>query len=261
MKKFISFGLVAIVILAVTLTFGKTAFAQAWEVFVSNHRFVINGESAEVSALNINGRNYISIADFAELFNIDIRFEEATETVYMYSFDVSKNKSECEEATVVPDRHYSSRPASSESTAASAPINWDIDLSQIYDGEIYDGVEIDHDWMDQFRINGTFTAHEGSYSNGIIYRGIILSGSRVVILNNNQYIILDDRETINRVTASMNFSFDETAILLMENRLQWEFMEAYFPFLSNETIEKLVGIYNSHHPANQHRSARDYFIK
>lgn len=239
MKRLISLVVVGVAILVITACNAGAAFAQAWEVFISSHSFVVNGEAVDARALNINGRNYISVVDFAELFGIDVYFDDLNETVYLDS---------------APSQ---GRP---DDTAAMTrgPINWNVDLSQIYDAEVFDGSEIDRDWVERFRLDGTLTTHQGHFNDGIIFQGIILSGSRVVILTNNQYIILEDRETINRVTAYMNFNFDETALLLIGDDLQWEWFEAYLPFLSDETIERAVEIYNSNRPASQHRYAGDY---
>ena len=95
MKKFVSLGLVAVAILAFSLSYGRTAFAQTWEVFVSNHRFVINGESVEAGALNINGRNYISVADFAELLGLDVYFDNTTTTVYLDNNNLYAYRNAC----------------------------------------------------------------------------------------------------------------------------------------------------------------------
>ena len=83
MKKFASLALIAIAVFAISLNSGGAVFAQAWEVVVSSHRFVINGEAVEARALNINGRNYISVADFAELLDIGISYDADTNTVYL----------------------------------------------------------------------------------------------------------------------------------------------------------------------------------
>jgi len=83
MKKIVSLGLLAVV--AVILSFSNVGavLAQAWNVAVSTSRFVVNGEVREINALNINGRNYVYIADIAELLDINVSFDENTNTVYL----------------------------------------------------------------------------------------------------------------------------------------------------------------------------------
>ena len=249
MKKYVLVGLVAVMLTAISLSYGVVAFAKAWEIFVSNHRFVINGEEVEVSALTINGRNYVSIAEFTELFGIDIYYDDTTGTVYMDSNIVSQDRKRDEELAVTPNRYESSRP---ETARTQDTINWDVDFSHIFDGEIFDGSAIDDVWLDRFRVNGSITTNQSTWVNSVITRGIIMSGNQVIILNNGQYIILDDLETISRVTSAMNFSFDETAIgLARQGRLvDWDWIEVYFPFVSNETIEKIIEIYNFERPAS-----------
>jgi|GEM_PF-2844926 len=83
-KKFIAIASFAAVI-AVILSFSNVVavLAQAWNVEVSTSRFVVDGEVREINALNTNGRNYVSIADIAELLDINVSFDENTNTVYL----------------------------------------------------------------------------------------------------------------------------------------------------------------------------------
>lgn len=87
MKKLIALG--AIIITASIMTFGGvgTALAETWNVLVSSHKFVVNGEAVTANALNINSNNYVKVAEFAELLDIDIAFDDSTGTVL---FDKTK---------------------------------------------------------------------------------------------------------------------------------------------------------------------------
>lgn len=49
-------------------TFGK----DVYNIVVSPQNFVINGKTVSANALNINDYNYIKIAEFAKLLDIDL---------------------------------------------------------------------------------------------------------------------------------------------------------------------------------------------
>ena len=136
-------------------------------------------------------------------------------------------------------------------------INWDVDFNQIYDGEIFYASVINEDWLNRFRVGDTLTTHSSVWENSIMVRGIILFGPHLIILNNNQYIILDHIETIGQVKLAMNINFDDTPISLAG--LSWSFAKVYFPFVSNDIIERVVEVYNFQNIPSQHRNASDYF--
>ncbi|MCL2198786.1 MAG: copper amine oxidase N-terminal domain-containing protein [Defluviitaleaceae bacterium] len=84
MKKFLYLGLIVLIVAAFAFSnIGAVLAAQVWNVVVSTASFVVNGETREINALNINGRNYVSVAEISDLLNIDVSFDEATNTVYL----------------------------------------------------------------------------------------------------------------------------------------------------------------------------------
>jgi hypothetical protein len=79
MKKWRAVGVgVACVLLLGNL---GVAAAEYWTVVESSQSFIINGQPVDTASLNINGRNYLQVAEFAELLDIDIRFDESNDTV------------------------------------------------------------------------------------------------------------------------------------------------------------------------------------
>ncbi|MCL2053892.1 MAG: hypothetical protein FWG90_05555 [Oscillospiraceae bacterium] len=175
--------------------------------------------------------------------------QEALKNLDKYVAELDNGKSQ-------PNTNTSSEPKEN----SISNISWDgLKLSEIYDGEIYDGSEINYAWMNKFRVKGNFVTIEGSYEDGIINQGVILSDKRIVIIHNNQYIILDDPDDIKRIGSEMNINFDKGAINLIKLTGNWDYAKDYLPFMSNDAIEEVVKLYNSNHPASQHKNAEDYF--
>ncbi len=65
---------------------GVTA-AERWNVMESSQKFVVDGKSVKTEALTINDSNYVKVAEFAKLLDIDISYNETTNTI---AFDKSK---------------------------------------------------------------------------------------------------------------------------------------------------------------------------
>jgi hypothetical protein len=57
------------------------AAAEYWNVVESPQNFIVNGQPVDTASLNVNDRNYLQIAEFAELLNIDIAFDKSNDTV------------------------------------------------------------------------------------------------------------------------------------------------------------------------------------
>jgi hypothetical protein len=58
--------------------------AVEWKVVNSPQNFVVDGIPVKTEALNINGYNYVKVAEFAKLLDIDISYDETTDTVSFY---------------------------------------------------------------------------------------------------------------------------------------------------------------------------------
>jgi len=56
--------------------------AELPNITASGHRFFVGGVETETGALLINGKNYIGVAEFAELLDIDVAFDKTTNAVY-----------------------------------------------------------------------------------------------------------------------------------------------------------------------------------
>lgn len=61
--------------------------AENWKIVKSTQNFIINGKPVNTNILNINDSNYVKVTELAEMLDIDIAFDEATNTV---SFDKLK---------------------------------------------------------------------------------------------------------------------------------------------------------------------------
>lgn len=85
MKKQIGLGIAISMIVFSNI---GTALAETWNILISPHTFIVNGEVVNANALNINGSNYVGVAEFAEFLDIDVSFDENTGTV---SFDKSQS--------------------------------------------------------------------------------------------------------------------------------------------------------------------------
>jgi len=86
MKKWRIIILLAILMFLIG-SIGVTA-AETWDIVVSPQKFIVNGNEVKANALNINGYNYVKVAEFAEMLDIDISYNESTNTV---AFDKSKS--------------------------------------------------------------------------------------------------------------------------------------------------------------------------
>ena len=86
MKRWKEIIILALIVCAIS-SIGVAA-AEVWNIVISPQNFIVNGSKAEANALNINGYNYIKAAEFAEMLDIDISYNESTNTV---AFDKSKS--------------------------------------------------------------------------------------------------------------------------------------------------------------------------
>jgi len=91
MKKYKIAVLATVTLLLLTVGSLKAVVAETFNVVVSGHIFNVNGMDVSANALNINGNNYIGVAEFAELLDIDVSFDPHTDTVFL---DKSKSFTE-----------------------------------------------------------------------------------------------------------------------------------------------------------------------
>jgi len=76
-----------------------SASDNIWKIIPSPQSFIINGTLQQEEALNINGYNYMKIADVAKMLNIDITYNESANTV---SFDKTKPYTEVRKINKMP---------------------------------------------------------------------------------------------------------------------------------------------------------------
>lgn len=81
MKKLKLFSVILAGIIATS--FMSIGASTIWNVINSNQNFVVNGQSVKLNALNINGSNYLKVAEIAKLLNAEVSYDEKTDTVYI----------------------------------------------------------------------------------------------------------------------------------------------------------------------------------
>lgn len=57
--------------------------SNVWNVSLSSQKFIVNGQPTELNALNINGDNYLKIADMTKLLNVEVSYDEKSNSVYI----------------------------------------------------------------------------------------------------------------------------------------------------------------------------------
>ena len=251
MKKFSLKALLTVLIvgtIGATIVFAATRGISS--VALSNARVTVNGTTISLdrpmAMISLDNEEhaglYMPFREFLEYLRYVVEWDGAENTVHIKT----QNETIPSPLTTTPRKINQ--------------INWNsLALSEIYDGEIFELSGSNQAWRDRFSVNGRLTTIQSTLIDNTMVRGIILFENQMIIVHNNQYIVLDDLDTINRIAAVMNIDFDNSALSMMEAFGSWNNIESYLPFLSNDTIGELVEMYNSTRPITQHKNASDYF--
>lgn len=68
-------------VIFISLLVSIETMAGNWKVIKSTQNFIVNGKPVNTDVLNINDSNYVKVTELAEILDIDITFDEATNTV------------------------------------------------------------------------------------------------------------------------------------------------------------------------------------
>ncbi len=77
--KMLGFAIVGTIVVSSVSVYASTV----WNVSLSTQKFIVNGQRTELNALNINGSNYLKIADMVELLNAEVSYDEKSNSVYI----------------------------------------------------------------------------------------------------------------------------------------------------------------------------------
>lgn len=75
MKRPIISKIILVLIVMLLVANVSLVIAEVYNVSVSNQKFRVNGKDTNLSALNINGNNYVKVSDIAEALDIDVAYD------------------------------------------------------------------------------------------------------------------------------------------------------------------------------------------
>jgi len=109
--------------------------AEVWDIVTSPQKFIVNDNEVNATALNINGYNYVKVAEFAELLGIDISYNESTNTV---AFDKFKSFSGTRIINDITDDSQSDDTEIERWGAFGVNPNLDYNIDTINDGFMFE---------------------------------------------------------------------------------------------------------------------------